>query len=144
MGNRVTLFKDEFEFKTVPFMVEVTVRDMYVNAENGSARGVNGYNAPTGMKEKPAEWVKCKCVVGTVRPDYPYTIDERWPENVDKHFQTVVALEKPEKSSGLIFSSYSSVKERDVDDVDSEEVAKKTIAKMKSAYENRREVKSLD
>lgn len=142
--GRYTLLEDEFEFQTVPFIVRVEVQRRYIDGKTGESRGVNMYNAPTGMKKRPSKsWVICECVIARVRPDYPYTIDKEWPENLDKHFHTVVALEEPVKSRGLIFTSWDTERKRTIEDVDEQALAKKTVAKMKSAYENRDKVSSL-
>lgn len=144
MVGRTTLLEDSFEFQTVPFIVRVEVQERFVNGKTGESRGVNFHNAPTGMKRVPSKsWVICECVHARVRPDYPYTIREEWPENVDKHFHSIVPLEEPVKSRGLLFTSWDSERKRTIQDIDEKELAEKTITKMKQAYENRHKVSEL-
>lgn len=142
--NKV-LLKDSFEFKTVPFLVKVERKDMFVNGDSGEIKGINIHNAPSGYDKKPSKsWVICDCLIARVRPDYPYTIKDEWPENVDKHFHTVELLEVPSKSKGLIFSKWDTEPNQDLDDVNIREMAEKTILKMKKAYIERTKVKSLN
>jgi len=138
------LFKDEFEFQTVPFIVKVEVKEKFVNVKTGEMTSVSYDNTPKGYNRATRNWAICDVIIGRVRPNYPYTIDKEWPENIDKHFHTVVALEKPTRVLKWgFFPTHTPQQIRTLGEIDSEQIATKTIAKMKRAYENRDEVKSL-
>lgn len=144
MTGRVALLEDELEFQTVPFLVKIEERVMFVNAETGECRVPNMYDAPKGLKKGGKMWVKCDCVIARIRPDYPYAVEKEWPENVDKHFSIVKLLDVPKKEKGLLFTSYSSEQKQTRDDVDIQKMAKAVIAKMKKAYRERDKVVSIE
>lgn len=141
MGKR-TLLRDSFEFKTVPFIIVVEQKNMYINSSTGAVR------KQTFAAEKEAsgnkQLVDCEVIVARVRPDYPYTVQKEWPDNVDQHFITVFPLETPvkEKHWGII-SDWKAETQHTLNDVDIENLARATIEKMKTAYENRKKVKAL-
>lgn len=139
------LLEDEFEYQTVPFIVKVETVEKFVNAKTGEITSVSFDRTPPGYDRTPREWVICELVIGRVRPDYPFTIEKEWSDNVDKHFHTVVALDAPERVwKWKVFPTYEANRVREVDEVDSQAIAEKTIAKMKDAYENRDEVEDLE
>lgn len=136
--NRVKRLEDTLTYKTVPYLVEVEDRDMFIHGKSGEVRGVNMRGAPTGMKSGGRAWKVCKCRVAKIRPDYPYSIKEEWPENVDQHFKVVDPFEVPTK--GLIFYG---TREADEEPREPKEMAEEVIDKLKTAYENREEVETL-
>lgn len=145
MSKGRVLLKDEFEFQTVPFIVKVEVVERFVNAKTRELSKVCYDRTPQGYSRTPREWVICDLILCRVRPNYPYTIDKEWPENVDKHFHTVVPLESPARMwKWKFFPTYTAESVKTVEDVDETAVAKQTIAKMKKAYENRAEVSALE
>lgn len=142
--SRQTLLEDSFEYKQVPFIVRVEVQDRYINGRTGETRGKNMYGAPAGLRRSSRAWTLCECVIARVRPDYPYSIRREWPENVEKHFHTVVPLEIPVKNRLLLIARWSAERTVNIEEIDVEKMAEVTIEKMKDAYENRNRVKSLE
>lgn len=145
MSQRTTLLEDTFTFKTIPFLVEVEELDMFIDGESGETNGVNFHNAPTGHKTVPSKsWRICRCIIARVRPDYPYTIKQEWPENIDKHFHIVEPLEIPTKSEGWIFTTWDVEQYQYKEDIDVNKLAESVVDKMKTAYKNRTKVNSLE
>lgn len=143
MGNTKLLLEDTFTFETVPFKVEVKQKDIFVNVRNKeTTEVVNG--SPSGFNSTPRHWVQCEVVVATLRPDYSYTVEKEWPENVDKHFGKIVPLEQPVKNGWWRLCTYSTMRIRESEDVDPTVVAENLIQEMKQAYENRDKVKTLN
>lgn len=143
MGDTTKLLEDTFTFETVPFKVEVKQKDLFVNARTGeTSEIVNG--RPDGFDRTPRNWVQCEVVVATLRPDYRYTVEKEWPENVDKHFGKIVPLENPVKNGWWRLCTYSTMRVRDIEDVNPTAVAEKLIQEMKQAYENRTKVETLN
>lgn len=143
MTDRTLLLEDTFTFATVPFLVKVEREEMFIHGELEEIRAVDMYNRPAGVRMyKPFNWVKCECFVARVRPDYPYTVEEKWPKNVDKHETVVKPLEVPKKR-GWLLRRYESVQERDPEDVDVQAFAELAIHRLKQRYESREKVMSL-
>lgn len=133
----VKFLEDSFRFKEVPFIVEVERTEMFIDGNDGSMNGVNVWGKPTGYGENdriPKSKVICEVMHCRVRPDYPYPIRKEWPDDVDKHQHTVILLEEPVKSKGLIFTSWETERKRDAESVDIQQMADETIEKLKDAY----------
>lgn len=145
MRNRKTLLKDTFEFKTVPFLVEVEEREMFYHKDTGEIRTPNIKGHPRGMGRTPAGWRVCKARVARVRPDYPYRIEKEWPENVSKHFKDYELLEVPKKRSSFLGQLlHGDTREDREPERDAKEIAEGAIGKLKTAYEERDKVETLD
>lgn len=138
MNRREFYIKDSFKLFDVPFLIRVYDQKMYINGKNKEIRGINTKGNPSGLKGNGRKWLRCKCMVAKVRPDYPYNINNKWTNNIDKHVQVVEPYEIPERK----FIFYGR-KERTVDTTPSE-LAKAAINQIKSRFDDYEEPASLD
>lgn len=115
------------EYKDMPFLVQVYDREMYINWKTGEIRGINMYNAPSGMKEAGKRWVICECMVANIRPNNPYSANDHY-EDIDKHARAVEPYEVPKRS----LFSYST-KKREVETTP-KELAQRAACKIKERF----------
>jgi hypothetical protein len=140
-----TLLKDSFEFESVPFIVKAETRQRFVNWKTREMEKLGGDISKKSGDRKTNPWVLCEMVLVRVRPDYPYSVEKEWPENVDMHFSTIVPIDVPKKESVLfIVPKYTTERKQNIEDVKLQKAAEATIQKMKSAYENREKVATLE
>lgn len=138
MQNRHFHIKDDFKLNKIPFIVHVYDDDMYINGKSRDIKGINTRGNPAGLKGNGRHWVRCRCMVAKVRPDYPYTIKHEWTDDIDKHIEIVQPYEIPKRN--IIFYSK---KDRDVK-TQPEELAEAAINKLKQRFEDYERPKELD
>jgi hypothetical protein len=143
MNDITLLLEDTITFKTVPFLVQVEEREMFYNKDKDEVRGMNIGGNPCGMGRTPRGWRVVKARVANIRPDYPYRIDKRWPENVSKHFRESELLEKPIQDTVFFIFPQTKWVEREPER-SAKELAEDVVETMKSAYHNRQTVETLN
>ena len=122
-----TLLKSTFIYKKVPFLIKVVQAERYIHKSCEKIRGVNFKGKPAGLDSSKG-WYICECIVAKVRPDYPYTIKEEWPPNVNQHFSTHEPLEIPKRK----LFRYTKVERNP--QREPKEMAKDVKQKLKNAY----------
>jgi hypothetical protein len=134
MIEKDVLLEDTFVWKDVPFIVEVTDIDRFINKNTGETRGVNVNGAPSGFRSTPFGWVRTPCRVAKVRPDYPYESSDKWSDNIDQHAHIVEPHEIP-RSKWIIFTEVEDNEPRDP-----KSMAEDAIAQIKEQYHEQKPI----